>query len=464
MIGNGALVLEVFTIACSSIGKASLVILAGLLLARRGALTQSVRKGISKMSAGLLVPCLLAERLATTVTPALLAEAWPVLPVGVVYVAIGCSFGAIVSLQATRELRKPLIAASAFANSQAMPIILIEVIAPDLFGDDAAAAVGVAYIGLYLCVYLLLQWTIGAALLNVPLLTVGGGERPPAGGVAPALGVRTSTTIGAAEAPDSLLSVGAARSDAPIGGAGGIQLEALPLDGQTNEEGGEREGREGQVRRGRGHAPRSSRGGCGMSARAVLSRVASPPIYGVVVGLTIALVPPLRWLLVGGAPWQQHDSHGSGEPGQAGHAPLRFVMQAARLLGDAAIPINTMLLGASLSRGVRCNAVPLGATLGVVLTKLALLPAVALGLGMALTRVVRLPPLLLLVMLMQSAMPTANNLMMMCELAGGAATPVMSTVIFAQYVFAPFLLTGALTLFMALVRGQDQDLQWQAAQ
>ena len=30
----------------------------------------------------------------------------------------------------------------------------------------------------------------------------------------------------------------------------------------------------------------------------------------------------------------------------------------------------------------------------------------------------RLPPMLLLVMLIESAMPTANNLMMMCELAG----------------------------------------------
>ena len=40
--------------------------------------------------------------------------------------------------------------------------------------------------------------------------------------------------------------------------------------------------------------------------------------------------------------------------------------------------------------------------------------------------------------------------MMMCELAGGGASEFISTVIFAQYLSAPFLLTGSLTAAMAL--------------
>ena len=72
--------------------------------------------------------------------------------------------------------RRPIVAATAFANSQAMPVILIDVIGPALFGAEGSS-LGIAYVGLYMIVYLLLQWTIGAALLDVPLLTVGGGER-----------------------------------------------------------------------------------------------------------------------------------------------------------------------------------------------------------------------------------------------------------------------------------------------
>eukprot|EP00966_Prymnesium_polylepis_P188832 4375225-Prymnesium_polylepis.2 len=63
---DASLVLSVFIIACRSIAKALLVVGAGVLLTRRGALTPAVRKGLSVMSAGLLVPCLLLERFSRT--------------------------------------------------------------------------------------------------------------------------------------------------------------------------------------------------------------------------------------------------------------------------------------------------------------------------------------------------------------------------------------------------------------
>ena len=61
-----SLVFSVFVVACSSIAKAAVIIAAGVLLVRRGALTPEVRTGMSKMAAGLLVPCLLASVKATT--------------------------------------------------------------------------------------------------------------------------------------------------------------------------------------------------------------------------------------------------------------------------------------------------------------------------------------------------------------------------------------------------------------
>lgn len=147
---------------------------------------------------------------------------------------------------------------------------------------------------------------------------------------------------------------------------------------------------------------------------ATARRVASPPMYGIFTGLAIALLPPLHALLVG-----SHEGAGGGVTHGAGGAPpLGFVLQAARLCGNAAIPLNTMLLGASLSKGPDWHAVPLKTVAGIVLSKLFFMPLAALVMGAALRATVILPPMLLLVMLMESGMPTANNLMLMCELAG----------------------------------------------
>lgn len=440
------LVLSVFAIACSSIGKAALVVAAGTLLTRRGAFSPDVRRGLSKAAASLLVPCLLVDRLARTVTPTLLAEAWPIIPFGTIYVALGCGLGALSTLGTASVVRKPAIAATAFANSQAMPIILIEVIGPELFGP-AAAATGVTYIGLYVAAYLVLQWTIGAALLDVPFLSVGGGEKPAL-----------------SEAASHARSDGGGRCD--IGNGHDVPSDGIALSPTPQLEAGDRDGEGeqlGAVAHGRvlraeaagsatlltlpsGKAAGTGVGGrrrrrCTMACCAVIRRVASPPIYGILAGLVIALVPPLRWLLVD-------------DPAHGGSAPLRFVLQAAGLLGNAAIPLNTMLLGASLSKGPTWRAVPTRVVTGVVLSKLAVMPAAALALGALLrTMVPELPPLLMLVILMESAMPTANNLMMMCELGvGGKSSALMSTLIFVQYMAAPVLLTASLTAFMAFVQ------------
>ena len=48
--------------------------------------------------------------------------------------------------------------------------------------------------------------------------------------------------------------------------------------------------------------------------------------------------------------------------------------------------------------------------------------------------------------------------MMMCELAGGSASQMMSTVIFAEYLAAPFLLTAALTAAMALAHTHHEEV------
>ena len=367
---NAGLVFSVFLVACSSIAKAGLIVAAGALLVRRGALTPEVRKGVSKMAAGLLVPCLLFDRVSSHVTLDLIAKAWPILPLGVIYVALGCTLGTVASRLAPLppHLQRCAIAATAFANSQAMPIILIDVIGPELFGPTGAR-VGTTYIGLYLVVYLVLQWTIGASLLDVPMMTLGGGDRAPARAV-PAATTSRRARVSAREGDGVAMLAAAAEAgeassrtvdDGGDGGAGG-----------GGAGGGGAGGGDGEAK---GVAPDGSGGsggggGCLLGARALLGRVVSPPICAIAVGLLVGLTPPLRWLCVSDEADEAEVAADAAIDGAARHrrAPLAFAMQAARVLGDAAIPINTMLLGASLAKGVAWRAVPHRTTAAVVLS------------------------------------------------------------------------------------------------
>ena len=62
-----------------------------------------------------------------------------------------------------------------------------------------------------------------------------------------------------------------------------------------------------------------------------------------------------------------------------------------------------------------------------------------------------------LVCLILAATPTANNIVVMCDLAGENRR-AMSAAIFYQYCAAPFVLPGVLTLFISFIcrtRGEE---------
>ena len=66
-----------------------------------------------------------------------------------------------------------------------------------------------------------------------------------------------------------------------------------------------------------------------------------------------------------------------------------------------------------------------------------------------------------LVILILTATPTANNIVVMCDLAGENRR-AMSAAIFYQYCAAPLVLPGVLTLFIAFIcrlrRNMDEDV------
>lgn len=55
-------------------------------------------------------------------------------------------------------------------------------------------------------------------------------------------------------------------------------------------------------------------------------------------------------------------------------------------------------------------------------------------------------------------MPTANNMLLMSELAGGRDSKALSTTIFFEYCAAPILLTCSLTSFMSFVQSLPSEV------
>lgn len=160
----------------------------------------------------------------------------------------------------------------------------------------------------------------------------------------------------------------------------------------------------------------------------------APSIIGAIVGFIIGTTPPLRKATIG-------DS-----------APLHVVQDSASLLGDAAIPTVTLLLGANLLRGLKGSSIHPPVVIGILAVRYIALPL----LGMVIVRgavylgLVQSDPLYQFVLLLQFALPTAMNIGTMTQLFG-AGEAECSVILLWTYVLAAVSLTLWSAFFMWLV-------------
>lgn len=124
-----------------------------------------------------------------------------------------------------------------------------------------------------------------------------------------------------------------------------------------------------------------------------IRRLFAPAIIGAIVGLMIGIIPPFRKVLIGD------------------RAPLHAVEDSAYMVGKAAIPIITLILGANLLKGLKGSKVPLLVIIGIVAVRYIILPI----LGVVIIKyaihfgLVRSDPLYQFVLLLQFALPPANS-------------------------------------------------------
>lgn len=172
-----------------------------------------------------------------------------------------------------------------------------------------------------------------------------------------------------------------------------------------------------------------------------------PPVIAVFFGFFIGLIPALRLLLV-----DTNDFNND--------KPLEFFFNAVLAFGKAAVPMNMMVLGASLASIPNFGSIQWPVTLAVTACKLVLHPAIGFavicfldstGFIAAVTGTLR--PSFIVVACLMCATPTANNVQVMAEVSGGPECKrALSAMIFVMYCFSPFVLTFWIVIAISMAQ------------
>ncbi|XP_076934601.1 protein PIN-LIKES 3-like [Bidens hawaiensis] len=170
------------------------------------------------------------------------------------------------------------------------------------------------------------------------------------------------------------------------------------------------------------------------SRRVNLKAVFTPATTGAIVGFMIGAIPPMRRLLIGTT------------------APLRVIQDSASLVGDAAIPTMTLIMGGNLLRGLKGSGISSSLIVGIIAVRFIFLPCFGILIvkGAIYFSLVHVEPLYLFVLLLQYALPPAINIGTITQLFGAGETEC-SVILLWAYGLASISLTVWSMFFMWLV-------------
>ncbi|KAK1410615.1 hypothetical protein QVD17_37152 [Tagetes erecta] len=165
-----------------------------------------------------------------------------------------------------------------------------------------------------------------------------------------------------------------------------------------------------------------------------LKAVFAPSTIAAIVGFVIGTVTPIRSLLIGST------------------APLRVIQDSASFVGDAAIPIVTLIVGGNLVRGLKGSGISLPIVFGIVLVRYVFLPlsGILMVKGAIYLGFVAADPLYVFVLLLQFAVPPAINTGTIMQLFGVGESEC-SVIMLWTYGLASISLSLWSTIFMWLV-------------
>lgn len=168
--------------------------------------------------------------------------------------------------------------------------------------------------------------------------------------------------------------------------------------------------------------------------RSNLKLLFPPTLVGAIVGLIIGVVPQFRNLLVGGS------------------ALLHVLQDSLIMIGDACVPIMTMLVGANLIEGLKGERVQLSLILGIIAVRNIALPAIGVAIvkGAIHFGLIHGDPLYQFLLLLQFALPPAVAISTSTQFFGNGEGEC-SIIMLATYSCAAVSLTLWFTFFIWLV-------------
>jgi len=175
----------------------------------------------------------------------------------------------------------------------------------------------------------------------------------------------------------------------------------------------------------------------------VIKRCLQPPVVGALLGLFFASFPTLRGILVDIVD-------------RTGDAPLEWFFDGLYTTGQAAVPLNMMILGCNLSASYMLDSrdhkekfFSKQAEMAVVVGKMIVMPCIGFFSAYVMQFVYPVPDEIAgsfyLVLLIVFLCPTANNVMVMVELSGGGSKEGMARIIAYEYMVAPIILSLTVT-------------------
>lgn len=186
---------------------------------------------------------------------------------------------------------------------------------------------------------------------------------------------------------------------------------------------------------------------CCATYQKICKRSLQPPVVGALLGILVASFPVLRGALV-----DLED--------RTGDAPLQWMFDGLYEVGQAAVPINMIILGCNLSGSYsatikKTELFSASTTIAIVVSKMIVMPIF----GILSVIVFReyywsLPEDIAgsfyLVAMIVFLTPTANNVMVMVELSGSGSKQGLARIIAWQYAVSPIFLSLTMTIAVGL--------------
>ncbi|KAL2999783.1 hypothetical protein AAZX31_09G178300 [Glycine max] len=153
-----------------------------------------------------------------------------------------------------------------------------------------------------------------------------------------------------------------------------------------------------------------------------------------IAGFIIGVVPQIRNFMIGN------------------NAPLHVVEDSASMLGEAAIPTVTLIMGANLLKGLKGTTAPVWTIVGIVVVRYIFLPLLGIAVvkGAMHLSLVHSDALYQFVLLLQYALPPAMNIGTIAQLFGSGESEC-SVIMLWTYALASIAVTLWSTFFMWLV-------------